>query len=96
MAAEVTSGFSFNNVLTRLLHGAGPEDLAMMAVLGAASTAYMSWGRLWDKPDPYHYKWFERPQEQLGGKLGAQQTRNIMEKLEETVSHSHSRLLLAY
>lgn len=89
MATEVASGFYLNNVLARLLHGAGPEDLAMMAVLGAASTAYMSRGRLWDKPDPYQYKWFERPQEQMIGKAGAQQTRNIMEKLEETVSVHH-------
>lgn len=89
MAAEVASGFYFHNVLTRLLNGAGPEDLAMMAVLGAASTAYMSRGRLWDKPDPYHYKWFERPQEQMGGMAGAQQTRNIKEKLEETVSEDY-------
>ncbi|KEQ68143.1 hypothetical protein M436DRAFT_86636 [Aureobasidium namibiae CBS 147.97] len=84
MAIELAFGFSFNNVLTRLPYGAGLEDLAMMAILGAASTAYMSRGRLWDKPDPYHYKWFERPQEQMGGKARAQQTRNIMEKLEET------------
>lgn len=89
MATTLASGFSFNDVLTRLLHGAGPEDLAMMAILGAASTAYMSQGRLWDKPDPHHYKWFERPQEQMGSKAGAQQTRNIMEKLEDTVSSIH-------
>jgi NADPH-ferrihemoprotein reductase len=86
MAATFATGLCFTNVLTWLLHGAGPEGLAMMAVLGTASTAYMFQGRLWDKPDPHHYKWFERPQEQMGGKAVARQTRNIKEKLDETVS----------
>jgi len=84
MPTLLATGSCFDNVLTRLLHGHGPEDIAMIAVLSAVSTAYMFQGRLWDKPDPYHYKWFERPQEHMSSKKGAQQTRNIMEKLEET------------
>ncbi|KAI5248323.1 cytochrome P450 reductase 1 [Aureobasidium subglaciale] len=73
-----------NNVFTHLSKNAGFEDIAAMALVGAASAAYMFKGTLWDKPDPYHYKWFERPQELMGARAGAQQTRNIAEKIEET------------
>lgn len=73
-------------LFAHLSKSAGYEDMAAMALVGAASAAYMFRGTLWDKPDPYHYKWFERPQELMGGRAGAQQTRNIAEKIQETVS----------
>ncbi|KAH0011586.1 riboflavin synthase domain-like protein, partial [Aureobasidium melanogenum] len=84
MATTFTNTPTLNNVLTHLSKNAGFEDIAAMALVGAASAAYMFKGTLWDKPDPYHYKWFERPQELMGGRAGAQQTRNIAEKIEET------------
>ncbi|KAI4751152.1 cytochrome P450 reductase 1 [Aureobasidium sp. EXF-3400] len=84
MTTAFTNTPTLNNVLTHLSKNAGFEDIAAMALVGAASAAYMFKGTLWDKPDPYHYKWFERPQELMGGRAGAQQTRNIAEKIEET------------
>ncbi|THY67301.1 cytochrome P450 reductase 1 [Aureobasidium pullulans] len=84
MATTFPSNPAFNNVFSHLSKNAGLEDIAAMALVGAASAAYMFKGTLWDKPDPYLYKWFERPQELMGGRAGAQQTRNIAEKLEET------------
>ncbi|THZ84527.1 cytochrome P450 reductase 1 [Aureobasidium pullulans] len=84
MATTFSSNPAFNNVFSHLSKNAGFEDIAAMALVGAASAAYMFKGTLWDKPDPYLYKWFERPQELMGGRAGAQQTRNIAEKLEET------------
>ncbi|THW10268.1 cytochrome P450 reductase 1 [Aureobasidium pullulans] len=84
MATTFSSTPAFNNVFSHLSKNAGFEDIAAMALVGAASAAYMFKGTLWDKPDPYLYKWFERPQELMGGRAGAQQTRNIAEKLEET------------
>lgn len=85
MTTAFTTTPTFNHVFTHLSKNAGYEDIAAMALVGAASVAYMFKGTLWDKPDPYHYKWFERPQELMGGRAGAQQTRNIAEKIEETV-----------
>ncbi|THY63422.1 hypothetical protein D6C99_00559 [Aureobasidium pullulans] len=86
MATAFSSNPAFNNVFSHLSKNAGFEDIAAMALVGAASAAYMFKGTLWDKPDPYLYKWFERPQKLMGGRAGAQQTRNVAEKLEETVS----------
>ncbi|THX20795.1 cytochrome P450 reductase 1 [Aureobasidium pullulans] len=84
MVTTFSSNPAFNNVFSHLSKNAGFEDIAAMALVGAASAAYMFKGTLWDKPDPYLYRWFERPQELMGGRAGAQQTRNIAEKLEET------------
>ncbi|KAI5200086.1 cytochrome P450 reductase 1 [Aureobasidium subglaciale] len=84
MTTAFASAPALNNVFTHLSKNAGFEDIAAMALVGAASAAYMFKGTLWDKPDPYHYKWFERPQELMGGRAGTQQTRNIAEKIEET------------
>ncbi|KAJ9609380.1 hypothetical protein H2200_005707 [Cladophialophora chaetospira] len=56
--------------------------LILAAVLGAA---YLSRGSLWDKPDPYNYIYFERPQQQSG--VAGSQTlvsRNIAQKLSES------------
>ena len=56
--------------------------LLVATVLGAT---YLTRGSLWDKPDPYNYVYFERPQQQsgtLGSHASAQ--RNIAKKLIET------------
>ncbi|THW82130.1 cytochrome P450 reductase 1 [Aureobasidium pullulans] len=70
MATTFPSNPAFNNVFSHLSKNAGFEDIAAMALVGAASAAYMFKGTLWDKPDPYLYKWFERPQELMGGRAG--------------------------
>jgi NADPH-ferrihemoprotein reductase len=47
--------------------------------------AYATHGTFWDKPDPYHNKWFERPQAAIASlAAGSRSTRNIAEKLAET------------
>jgi NADPH-ferrihemoprotein reductase len=64
----------------------GLIDYAALAVLGGVSATYLTRGLLWDKPDPYHHLWFERPQLKNGGQLGSanKETRDIAQKLEET------------
>lgn len=60
------------------------DDFAAMAVLATLSLFYYFVVR--DRPDPFLYKMYERPQEKLGlGKL-SEETRDIAKKLEETVS----------
>jgi NADPH-ferrihemoprotein reductase len=64
----------------------GFADYTALAVLGVIGATYLSKGRLWDKPDPLHHLWFERPQLKNGGQVGSanKETRNIAQKLEET------------
>ncbi|KAF2721432.1 hypothetical protein K431DRAFT_268481 [Polychaeton citri CBS 116435] len=59
------------------------DDYIAMALVAFFSSIWLLRGRMWDKPDPFLYKMFERPQEKMGGKKGVQVTRNIAEKLEE-------------
>ena len=68
------------------------DDLAAMAVLATLSVLYFSKGILWNRPDPYLYKMYERPQEHLAKQSVAQSTRNIAQKLEQTVSAKHRNL----
>lgn len=71
--------------IQQLLVTASLDDLLLLAVLLLGGTAYLSNGILWNKPDPYHYKWFERPQAAVAGLLAANaQTRDIAQRLEET------------
>jgi NADPH-ferrihemoprotein reductase len=61
------------------------DDLLVLVILLAGGLAYATHGIFWDKPDPYHYKWFERPQGTVAGLVAASRsTRNIAEKLGET------------
>lgn len=67
----------------------GAADYAALAAVGVASAAYLLRGIAWDRPDPYHHIWFERPSLRdgaVGG--GAKATRNIAQKLEESVSQN--------
>ena len=57
--------------------------LILLTFLGAA---YLLRGIVWDKPDPYYYKYFERPQQLEGGSSQQQATRNIAQKLDESKS----------
>lgn len=61
-------------------------DLLALLFVGAGSVAYLFPQWTWNKPDPYHHIWFERPQQQEGGLNNASQTtRNIAQRLEELV-----------
>ena len=89
MAASFLSGPIFNSTITNLLREgtrtAAYDDIVILALLALGGASYLTRGSLWDKPDPYHYKWFERPQESaLNGRHIKKETRNIAQKLEET------------
>ena len=73
--------------LVRLARNAALDDVAALGLVIIASAVYLLRGILWDKPDPFHYTWFERPQETDSEKKNLEkETRNIAQKLDETVS----------
>ena len=53
----------------------------LLPLLGLA--IYLSYGRLWAKPDPYLYKLFEVPQEQFGVVSQSQGPKDVAQQLEE-------------
>ncbi|MCJ1433032.1 hypothetical protein MMC27_002391 [Xylographa pallens] len=59
------------------------DDAVFLSVAAAAFAGYLVKGTLWNKPDPYHRTWFERPQEQDSARNLSQETRDIAQKLEE-------------
>lgn len=62
-------------------------DVVALAAVGVASAAYMLNGIVWNKPDPYNHIWYQRMQSRGGHAAGgAKATRNIAQKLEESVS----------
>ncbi|KIW50639.1 hypothetical protein PV05_09429 [Exophiala xenobiotica] len=73
-------------VLTRqLIASPTYDDLLVLVILLFGGVAYATRGTFWDKPDPYHYTWFERPQAAIVSLAAASRsTRNIAEKLAET------------
>ena len=90
MASSTTLDFSIPpRLLPQLAASLRPSSigdfvtLILLAILGAA---YLLRGIAWDKPDPYYYKYFERPQQLEGGSGQQQATRNIAQKLEESNS----------
>ncbi|KAK4936413.1 hypothetical protein LTR10_022687 [Elasticomyces elasticus] len=61
------------------------DDLLVLVILLFGGLAYATRGIFWDKPDPYYYKWFERPQAAVASLAAASRsTRNIAQKLAET------------
>ncbi|KAJ2897483.1 NADP/FAD dependent oxidoreductase [Zalerion maritima] len=74
----------FEEILNRMK----PTTLSDTVALAAATfvfVAYLLRGYLWDKPDPYGYIFYERPQatDGDGAHGGTRRTRNIAERLEE-------------
>lgn len=57
------------------------EDYVVLILLFAGAVAYLSYGKLWAKPDPYLYKLYERPQEQFGATTKDETSRNIARQL---------------
>ncbi|RDL31907.1 uncharacterized protein BP5553_09309 [Venustampulla echinocandica] len=54
------------------------DDLACTLLLLVGGFVYVSYGTIWAKPDPFNYKWFERPQLQSDiSKPLTQETRDI-------------------
>ena len=62
------------------------DDIAATALLASLGLLWLSKGILWNRPDPYLYKMYERPQEHLVRQSTAQSTRDIAKKLEQIVS----------
>ncbi|WYZ46569.1 hypothetical protein EsH8_IX_000794 [Colletotrichum jinshuiense] len=58
-------------------------DTAALAAAGLLSAAYVLRGYTWDKPDPYNYIFYERPQQGAGGNAAHKRSKNIAERLEE-------------
>lgn len=56
-----------------------------MAVLAILSAVYLMRGALWDKPDPYLYKMYERPQQKMGSKTVTAATRDVAERMQQVV-----------
>ncbi|KAH7064935.1 putative NADPH-cytochrome P450 reductase [Macrophomina phaseolina] len=85
--AHLLSNPAFQQTLKELSQVAKPQsaaDIAALGVLALGSAGYLLRGYTWDKPDPYDYIWYERPQLKNGGALNAKkETRNIAQKLDE-------------
>jgi NADPH-ferrihemoprotein reductase len=62
------------------------DDVAVLGFLALCGASFLHSGISWDKPNPYEYKLFERPQEKLNGKAAQKATRNIAQKLDEVVN----------
>ena len=83
--AEIARNSTFTAALNQVSRSSGYDDYLVLGLLALGGAGFMTKGSLWDKPDPYHYKWFERPQEAfLKGNTAERQTRNIAQKLEES------------
>ncbi|OCK75376.1 riboflavin synthase domain-like protein [Lepidopterella palustris CBS 459.81] len=63
-------------------------DVAALGLIALGSAGYLLRGVAWDKPDPYHHLWYERPQEKdIIARNAKKETRNIAQKLEESDKH---------
>lgn len=98
----MTSFQDITSLAANLLIPQSRLDAASLAALGVLGVTALTRGRLWDKPDPYNHLFFEVPQQKDAAKRSAQKlTRNVAQKLEETVSaisqsprHRRSSVLL--
>lgn len=86
MATLATTLPSLGPLVSHFSRNASIDDIAAMAAVGLLSAAFLTKGKVWDRPDPHYYKWFERPQEALGAGGVAKATRNVAEKMAEMVS----------
>jgi hypothetical protein len=67
------------------------DDFAFLGAFVFLGIFYAFHEVIWAKPDPYHYLWFEKPQGD--GTVKEANTRDIGEKLEQTVSGNLSKVL---
>ena len=60
---------SLHNVetISHVLQKPSIDDVAAMAVVALLSAVYLLRGTLWDKPDPFLYKMYERSQQNMSG-----------------------------
>jgi hypothetical protein len=76
---------STSNSIFDIIAPANYADAAALAVIATASVAYTLRKYTWDRPDPYEYIWYERPQANGAKGNAARVTRNIAQRLEELV-----------
>ncbi|KAL9094742.1 MAG: hypothetical protein Q9165_003013 [Trypethelium subeluteriae] len=71
-------------VLRHICQVTEPDDWLFLGVLSVLFYLSVKSGLLWEKPDPYRYKNFERPQESLQGTFASSSaSRDIAERLEQ-------------
>ena len=76
----------FNPLVLALSQPSGYADYAAIGAFSLALGTYLLKGKAWDRPDPYHHVWFEKPQVADAAASGKpKETRDIAQKLEETV-----------
>lgn len=75
---------SFQKVISQLPKHGSFDDFAALVALAALSVFYWVYGR--DRPDPYLYKLFEKPQENMNSLRTSKGTTDIAEKLGQIVS----------
>lgn len=72
--------------ITKLSQRTSYDDILVLVLTVLGLIGYLLRGIVWDKQDPYHHVWFERPQEsEAGARQREKKTRNIAEKLQEAV-----------
>ena len=67
--------------LRPLLLALGADDYVALLLLLIGALGYLTYGRLWAKPDPYLYKLYERPQEQFSTIANDERTNDIAQRL---------------
>lgn len=91
---------SSSDSLLEALTIARPESVAdyvAFITFLAVFCLYVSRGKAWDRPDPLHYMWFERPQLKDGiQKTTNKQTRNVAQRMEELVCNYLRRSSLTH
>ncbi|KAF2658340.1 cytochrome P450 reductase 2 [Lophiostoma macrostomum CBS 122681] len=66
------------------LKPSSPADGVAVFLFLLSALGYLTRGRIWDRPDPYYGKYFERPQLQDGESASRHQaSRNVAERLQE-------------
>ncbi|KAK1496393.1 NADP/FAD dependent oxidoreductase [Colletotrichum cuscutae] len=70
-------------------------DTAALAAAGLLSAAYVLRGYAWDRPDPYNYIWYEKPQQGADGNAANKKSKNIAERLEE-LSHVQGKDVVVF
>ena len=74
-------------VAAQSLQSAALDDVVAMAVLAILSAVYLVRGTLWDRPDPYLYKMYERPQEKMESNSVTTVSRDVSERMQQMVSN---------
>ncbi|KAH0362699.1 riboflavin synthase domain-like protein, partial [Aureobasidium melanogenum] len=76
---------SLDPLISVLNKPSGYADYAAIAAFSLAWGTYLLKGKAWDRPDPYHHVWFEKPQiADSAASDRVKETRDISKKLRDT------------